>query len=31
MYQKLKDLEYYWIQTLKTLQPLGLNVGSGLM
>ena len=27
--QELKTLEKYWINTLKTLQPLGLNVSPG--
>ena len=27
--QELKKLETYWIQVLKTLQPLGLNVSKG--
>ena len=31
IYQKLKELERYWIKTLKTLRPLGLNVSSGLV
>lgn len=29
MYQRLQNLETYWICTLKTLQPQGLNVSSG--
>ena len=29
MYQRLKNLEAYWIRTLKTSQPQGLNVSSG--
>ena len=28
-YQKLQNLEAYWIRTLKTMQPLGLNVSPG--
>ena len=31
VHQKLKELERYWIKTLKTLRPLGLNVSSGLL
>ena len=27
--QELEKLETYWIQTLRTLQPLGLNVSKG--
>ena len=29
MQRELQNLERYWINTLKTLQPLGLNVSSG--
>lgn len=31
MYQELKVLERYWINTLRTIQPLGLNVSAGKM
>ena len=28
-YQRLQNLEAYWIHTLRTMQPLGLNVNPG--
>ena len=30
MCQKLQNLEAYWIHTLQTMQPLGLNVSPGI-
>ena len=29
-FQRLQKLEAYWIHTLRTMQPLGLNVSPGI-